>query len=142
MDMIQRHSTEQGLTLVETVIALVMLMIALLGVASVFIYVNRNNSGASDRAMALVIAQQQMEQLRNVPFTSTALNATSGTGTITTVTNANLPYTVVITITDTTPTRKTIQIKVTPDRPSSTWSQDPVILITQRSALTMGSYAG
>jgi Tfp pilus assembly protein PilV len=140
--MIQRKSSEQGLTLVETLIALVILMVALLGVASVFLYVNKNNSGASDRAMALVIAQQQMEQLRNVPFTNAALNDTSQAGITTTVTTANRSYTVVLVITDTGTTRKTIQIRVTPDTPSSSWAAAPVILTTQRSALTMGLYAG
>lgn len=131
--MSQKLSNAKGFTLVETSIAIVILTIALLGVASVFLYSSRYNSGATDRAVALGIAQQQMERLRNVPFTSTELTAT--TGTTTTVSNASLQYTVVLTITDTSPTRKTITIQVSPQKPSSTWSQSPITITTQRSDL-------
>jgi prepilin-type N-terminal cleavage/methylation domain-containing protein len=140
-NMRQKHSEQSGFTLIEAAIALAILVIALLGVASVFIYVNRYNSGASDRAMALVIAQQQMEKLRNVSFTSPDLSATSPS-VVTTETNAGIPYTVTLTVIDDTPTRKTIMIEVAPQRSSSIWSKSSVVLVTQRSALTNGPYIG
>ena len=126
--------------MVETTIALVILMVALLGIASVFSYSTKYNSGASDRAIALVIAQQQMERLRNATFTDSELNATPLT--TTTVTSAGRPYTVRLTIVDTTSTRKTITIQVTPNNPSSAWAQSAVMLVAQRSALTIGPYVG
>jgi type IV pilus modification protein PilV len=136
----QKHSTARGFTLIETSIALVILVVALLGVASVIVYTTRYNSGAADRAMALVVAQQQMERLRNSPFTSSELNATAGT--TTTVSNGGFSYTVLTTITDNTPTTKTVTVQVSPASPSSSWSQVPVILVTQRTSLTLGPYIG
>ena len=137
----QKQINERGFTMVETTIALVILMVALLGIASVFTYSTKYNSGASDRAIALVIAQQQMEQLRNVPFTSAELTATTP-HTNTTVTSAGRSYNVRLIIEDTTPTRKTITIRVTPDKPSTSWSEAPVILVAERAALTIGPYVG
>jgi len=136
----RKQSTAQGFTLIETSIALVILTIALLGVGSVIIYSTRYNSGAADRAAAIAIAQQQMERLRNTPFTSTELTAT--TGTATTVTNAGFSFRVVVTITNTTPTSKTITVQVSPVNPTSSWSQTPVILTTLRTAQTMGPHVG
>jgi Tfp pilus assembly protein PilV len=135
-----KQLNSKGFTLIETSIALVILIIALLGVGSVIAYTTRYNSGAADRAMALTIAQQQMEKLRNSVYSSTELAAT--TGTTTTVSNAGFSFTVLTIITDTTTTRKTITIQVTPANPTSSWSQAPVILITQRSALSLGPYIG
>lgn len=136
----EKNINERGFTMVETTIALVILMVALLGIASVFSYSTKYNSGASDRAIALVIAQQQMERLRNATFTDSELNATPLT--TTTVTSAGRPYTVRLTIVDTTSTRKTITIQVTPNNPSSAWAQSAVMLVAQRSALTIGPYVG
>jgi PKD repeat protein len=91
--------------------------------------------------MALIIAQQQMEQLRNVPFTSSELNAT--TNDTSTVVNAGFPYTVSLTVIDSNvvdnkPTLKTITLQVTPQRASSSWANSPITLTTQRSALSIG----
>jgi prepilin-type N-terminal cleavage/methylation domain-containing protein len=132
-----KDSSQQGFTLIETSIAMVVLLIALFGVAWVFLYSSKYNSGASDRAVAIAIAQQQMEKLRNTNYYSTELNATGSTGTTTTVTSAGLQYTVNLVITDTTATRKTIVINVTPVNPTSSWSQSPVTLTTQRADLSV-----
>ena len=136
----EKNNNERGFTMVETTIALVILMVALLGIASVFFYSTKYNSGASDRAIALVIAQQQMERLRNATFTDSELNATAPT--TTTVTSAGRSYSVQLTIENTTTTRKTITIRVAPNTPSSAWSQSAVLLVAQRSALTIGPYVG
>jgi prepilin-type N-terminal cleavage/methylation domain-containing protein len=139
-DMKSKQLNSKGFTLIETSIALVILVISLLGVGSVITYTTRYNSGAADRAMALSVAQQQMEKLRNAVYSSSELNST--TGTTTTVSNAGFSFTVLTIITDTTTTRKTITVQVSPANPSSSWSQAPVILITQRSALSLGPYIG
>src|SRR5437762_968764 len=55
---------ELGFTLIETSIAMVIMMVAGLGVISLFTYSIGYNSGGNDRAVAISIAQQQIEQLR------------------------------------------------------------------------------
>src|SRR6266481_9559860 len=77
-----RSVTERGFTLIETSIAMVILMISGLGVVSLFTYAIAYNSGGNDRAVAISIAQQQIEELRSVPFTNSVLNTTAVTGTV------------------------------------------------------------
>jgi type II secretion system protein I len=107
---------ESGFTLIETSIAMVIMMVVALASASVFAYSIKNNSSANDRELAMGVAQQQFEQLRNTSFTDTSLTATAGT---TTITRAGRSYTVVKTITASNtingqPTLKTIAVQVTP----------------------------
>ena len=100
----------------EAVIAMVIMMVAVLGSASVFSYSIKYNSGATDRELAMAIAQQQMEQLRNVAFTDASLNEAAAT---TTVVRAGRSYGVTTTIVHSNtingqPTMKTITVQVTP----------------------------
>ena len=135
---------ERGFTLIETSIAMVIMMVAGLGVVSLFVYSISNNSGGNDRAVAISIAQQQVEQLRSVPFTDSILNVSAATVlTPDTVSNGRT-YRVTRTVTgsnnDTSgnPTLKTITIRVDPMSPG--WAGFPVILKTMRSATTKGTY--
>lgn len=135
----QRVNLERGFTLLETSIAMVIMMVSVLASASLFAYSIKNNSGANDRELAMAVAQQQMEQLRNVGFTDASLTAT--TGTTSTVIRASRSYTVVKTVTDShtidgLPTLKTIAIRVTPV--GSTLGA--VTLRTRRSTLVRGPY--
>lgn len=59
---------ERGFTLIEVAIALVIMLVMALGAASLFTYSIYNNSGGSDRAQTLAIAQQALERLRNAKF--------------------------------------------------------------------------
>ena len=132
---------QRGFTIIEAAIAMVVMMVAVLGSASLFSYSIQNNSGANDRELAMAVAQQQMEQLRNVSFTDTSLNETTGGGTITTVTRAGRSYRVLTTIVDSNrivgqPTMKTITTEVTPI--GSTLGS--VILRTQRATILDGPY--
>lgn len=108
-----------GFTILETAVAMVVMMVAALGAVSIFAYSIGNNASAKDRELAMGVAQQQMEQLRNVPFTDAMLAATSEDGRLAEITSADRLYTVVTTITDSDvvggqPTLKTIRINVTP----------------------------
>lgn len=76
----QQRSQQSGFTLVETVIALLILMVVFLGAASLFAYSIRYNTGADDRALALALAEQRLEQLRVLPFNDAALNQTPNNG--------------------------------------------------------------
>jgi Tfp pilus assembly protein PilV len=128
---------ESGFTIIETSIAMVIMMVAALASASLFAYSIKNNSSANDRELAMAVAQQQFEQIRNTSFTDTSLAAT--TGTTTTITRAGRGYTVVTTITDSNtinsqPTLKTITVQVTP----SGSSLSTVRLCTVRSTNMLG----
>jgi prepilin-type N-terminal cleavage/methylation domain-containing protein len=135
---------ERGFTLIETSIAMVIMMVAGLGVASLFVYSISNNSGGNDRAVAISIAQQQVEQLRSVGFTDSILNVSAATVlTPYTVSNGR-SYRVTRTVTGSNndasgnPTLKTITIQVDPTSPG--WAGFPVILRTARSATTKGTH--
>jgi prepilin-type N-terminal cleavage/methylation domain-containing protein len=143
------RSDQHGFTLLETAIAMVLMAIVGLGVASLFVYAARNTVSAGDRELAMAVAQQTVEQLRNVAFTDASLTATSSSGTSATVTRAGRQYSVVTTITDSnvingSATAKTISVKVTPLSDGSSWASTiasvfgSVTLVSQRTALTMG----
>ncbi len=138
------HTAERGFTLIETSVAMVLMMIAALGVASLFTYSIQYSSGGNDRAVAISIAQQQIEQLRTVAFSDATLNVTTGTVlTPYTVSNGRT-YQVTRTVTGSNnnvsgnPTLKTITIRVDPRSPG--WAGFPVILRTIRSSSGTGAY--
>jgi Tfp pilus assembly protein PilV len=131
---------QQGFTLLETTVALVVMMIGGLGIAAVFTYAIRNNTGARDRAAAMAVAQQEVERLRNLSFDNAALAATPNPVTIT-VTRAGRSYAMRTNITDTTATFKTVEIQVTPQSSSNPFLST-VTVRTQRAAFTLGAYTG
>jgi Tfp pilus assembly protein PilV len=153
-------ASQRGFTLLEAAIALVILMIIGLGIASLFTYSISANSKADDRELAMAIAQKRMEWLRTIPFTTQTrsvaysypnggLAATATAGVTETVTNAGRSYIVNTIITDLNlvptgnpdagaSTRKRIQISVTPAK--ATTSFDTVTVYTQRSTQVTGSY--
>lgn len=144
----QQGGSEAGFSLMETAIALVLMTIVGLGAASLFYYSVRNNSSTGDRMLAMSVAQQKLEQLRNVSFLDSSLAAT--TGTTTTVTRSGRQYTLETIITNSnvvngSATLKTITVKVTPVADTSAgWASSvnsyfgSVKLVAQRSALTVG----
>jgi prepilin-type N-terminal cleavage/methylation domain-containing protein len=145
----RKASREAGFTLLETSIAMVLLAIAGLGVASCFFFAAKNNSSARDRELSMAVAQQQMEQFRNVAFNDATLNATAANGVSSTITRAGRRYAVLTTITDTnvqngTARTKTIQIRVTPWSDTEKYERDittifgSVTIISQRTSAMVG----
>src|ERR1044072_5009043 len=67
---LKRTSAQRGFTVLEAAVALVILMIIGLGIASVFTYSIQANGRADDRELAMTIAQKRMEWLRTIPFTT------------------------------------------------------------------------
>jgi type II secretory pathway pseudopilin PulG len=67
--------TADGFTLIETVIALVVIMIAMLGALQAINYSILYNAGNSTRAVKLAILQQEVERLRAAKFTPTGVDA-------------------------------------------------------------------
>jgi prepilin-type N-terminal cleavage/methylation domain-containing protein len=141
---VQRSATERGFTLIETSIALVILMVAGLGVASLFTYSIRYNSGGNDRALAISIAQQQIEQFRSVAFADPILAVSAATVLNPDTVSNGRSYRITKTVTGSNnnasgnPTLKTITIRVDPLSPG--WASFPVILRTIRSAATTGTH--
>lgn len=141
------HRDEAGFSILETAIALVLMSIVGLGAASLFYYSIRNTVTAADRELAMAVAQQKMEQIRNTDFLDAGL--TAGTPTPQTITRAGRQYTVTTTIADANvvdgqATTKIITVRVSPVSDMSSWSSSitsifgSVTLVAQRSALTVG----
>ena len=157
---LKRTSAQRGFTVLEAAVALVILMIIGLGIASVFTYSIQANGRADDRELAMTIAQKRMEWLRTIPFTTQTrsvaysfpnggLAATATAGVSETVTSAGRSYTVNTVITDLNfvpagqpdegaCTRKRIQVSVTPA--SATTNFETVRVSTQRTTQVVGSY--
>lgn len=140
---------EQGFTLLETSLALVMMMVVGLGAASLFFYAVGANTTARDRELSMAVAQQQMEQLRNTAFDDldTAVAATGGDHR--TATSAGRQYLVVTTIAETVegdPTKKTLTVQVTPSGEDALDGLanifGGVTLITERSTNGVGPNIG
>ena len=134
---------EQGFTLLETSIALIVMMVVTLATGSLFVYAVKYNSGTGDRSAALAIAQQRLERLRRTPFTDALMNAGSTTDT---VTNAGRSYSVTTTICATSDcggssTLKIITIQVTPQSVNQ-WANIPASITSERAAPTSGPYLG
>jgi len=60
-----------GFTLVEVIIALVILMISVMGIFAVFAFATVYNTGNSMRSQALSILQREVEMIRSAKFTPT-----------------------------------------------------------------------
>jgi len=136
-------SNEEGFTLLETSIALIVMMVVTLATGSLFVYAVNYNSGSGDRSAALAIAQQRLERLRRTPFNDALLTTPTTTET---ATNAGRSYTVVTTICSTSScggsdTLKIITISVTPVS-TNQWANTPAIVTSRRAALSVGPYSG
>lgn len=151
---------DAGFTLLEAAIAMVILMIIGLGIASLFTYAIQANGSADDRELSMALAQKRMEWLRTIPFNTQTrhvaysypdggLEATSTAGVTETVTNAGRSYTVVTVIQNLNtvpagnpdsgePTAKSFQISVTPVGAATAF--ETVTVTTERSTQVVGMY--
>lgn len=154
------YSSQQGFTLLEASVAMVILMIIGLAVASLFTYAVQSNANADDRELSMAIAQKRMEWLRTIPFTTQTrsvayafpnggLAATATAGVDETVTNAGRSYRVNTVIEDLNvvpagqpdagaPTSKRIRVSVTPS--IATTAFETVTIYTVRSTQVTGTY--
>ena len=74
MNHIEVKNTEQGFSLIETVIALTILLPALMGVLVTITYAINYNSGNSLRSQSLAVLQQQVEILQSAKFNPTVID--------------------------------------------------------------------
>jgi prepilin-type N-terminal cleavage/methylation domain-containing protein len=72
--MVYKSGIEDGFSLIEVVIALVILLIALLGVFYTFSFAIGYNSSNSQRSEALAVLQQEIETLESAKFNPTAID--------------------------------------------------------------------
>jgi Tfp pilus assembly protein PilV len=142
-----RARGQAGFTLLETTIALVVMMVVGLGAASLFFYAVGANTTARDRELSMAVAQQQMERLRNAEFADLDATVTSTGGANKTVTSGNRQYTVVTTVTNTVTgdsTKKTVMVQVRPQGSTAlagvTRVFGGVTLVTNRSTDGVGPY--
>ena len=145
----RRTSPEGGFTLIETSIALVVMMVVGLGAASLFFYAIGANSTARDRELSMAVAQQQMERLRSTQFLQLEATVTALGGATKTEVSAGRSYIVNTTIVDTftgNNTQKTITVQVTPlGNTVLTGIQrvfGGVTLVTVRSSIAAGPNLG
>lgn len=150
---------ERGFTLVETTIAMLIMMAASVSVVGLFTYAIKYNGGAKDRELSMSVAQKRIEWLRTIPFdgstrtvayhypdtanpTGGGLAATASAGVTETATVAGRNYTVVTTITndggvaDNVSAVKTIKVQVLPVGADTGLGR--VTLVTRRSVLMVG----
>ena len=134
---------EGGFTLIETSIAMVVMMVGALACSSLFVFSIQNNVGGSERALSMAVAQQQLEQIRSVSYEDATL--TVGTTNLT-VTSGGRDYNVQRVVANETNTGniskklKRITITVTPIGTGQNWTRTPVVLVSYRSTLARGSY--
>lgn len=132
------NSEQQGFTLLETVIALLLMLIVALGSASLFSFSIYNNSGGSDRAVSLAVAQQALEILRTAPFNSANTDVRLSAGTVI-QNNVNIngrSFKITKIVTDNSSTLKAITITVQTQSIVRGWASGAggtVTLMTQRT---------
>ena len=128
-------SSQKGFSLVEVCVAMVIILVALLGVFFTFTYAITYNAGNNSRAQALAVLQEEVEKLRSYKFTPTVtdtqlqggaktpfqvVSPNGGTFSVTIIVD-NDPFTAGVQD-ETTPTSmKEIEVRVKLDRPSPGW---------------------
>lgn len=147
--MSQPSRAEAGFTILETVIALFVMLVVGFGAVGLFLFSASFNAGASDRARALAIAQETMEELRAKSFSDTALAAGTTTTTVERgSTNANETdlrrFTIMKKIENdgtTSPAnrQKKITVTVTPAAVGGRFTPGAVTMLMLRSSDTLGS---
>lgn len=137
------NKNERGFTLIETTIASLVMMFGALAVTSLFLFSTQNNIGGGDRALAMAVAQQQLEQIRSVTFEDASLDVGTFTSSVRTGERNYIVQKVVASETNTDGTAKQLKkitIRVTPDMGGPSWTRTPVQLVTLRSSLATGSF--
>jgi Tfp pilus assembly protein PilV len=140
---------EAGFTILETVIALFVTLVVGFGAIGLFLFSANFNAGASDRARALAVAQEAMEELRSKSFTDGALAAGTITTTVTRGSNnansADLRSFTVTKLVENDATtapasrQKKITVTVTPVNSGGRFNPGAVSLVMLRTSDTAGS---
>jgi len=138
---------QEGFTIIETVVALLIMMLVGFGAISLFVFSMNYNSGAADRARALALAQQRMEILRGTAYTdlstvAAAMPASENVGSPNTPDNDQRTFNVTTTVADDANVpnsrQKVITVTVTPAN-AGRWTGGGVTLRCYRSQTLLGS---
>jgi prepilin-type N-terminal cleavage/methylation domain-containing protein len=138
-----RQEGQRGFTLVETSIASFVMLVGALAVSTLFLFSTQNNIGGGERALAMAVAQQQMEQIRSMAFEDSTLDTGTRTTTVRTGGRNYAVRTVVADETNSDGTAKRLKrvtIRVTPQTGGPSWMDTPVELVSLRSTLALGSF--
>ena len=122
---------------------MVVMMVAALACSSLFVFSIQNNVGGSERALSMAVAQQQLEQLRSVDYEDSTLNDLTTNFSVTTGGRTYNVQREVVTeknSDDTSKELKRITVTVTPQAAGPNWTRTPVVLVSYRSTLDLGSY--
>lgn len=137
---------EAGFTLLETVIALCIALVVSFGAIALFLYAASFNSGASDRARALAIAQDKVEELRAIKFSNLPASSTVDiqSGSTDAGKSDQRTFRVVTLVENDTTTnpadrQKKITVTVTPASLKGRFSTGDVSLIIVRTSETAGA---
>lgn len=137
---------ERGFSLIEVVVAMVVFLIAMLGIFVAFTFAVSFNAGNVSRAQALAVLQQQVENMRAAKFTPIVTDAslTGGVKASQTVVSSDGLRFVVNTTVDDDPftsgvqinsasTLKEISVTVGLDRPTPGWQTSvPATVVLRR----------
>ena len=112
MKLLREKSKLKGFTLIEVMIAVVILAAGLLALATMQIVSIRSNAFSTEMTYATMLAQSRLEQFRNMAYDSIESDSDFITAS---ETSKGIPYTVQWTVVDNTPTTdmKTIELDVT-----------------------------
>lgn len=139
-------STEKGFSLIEVVVAMVVFLIAMLGIFVAFTFAVSYNAGNTSRAQALAVLQQQVENIRAAKFTPVVTDTILAGGVKATqnvTTSDGLKFIVDVTVDDdpftagvqasTAATLKEISVTVALDRPTPGWQTSvPATVVLRR----------
>ena len=137
------ENTQRGFTLIETCVAMVVMMVAALACCSLFVFSMQNNVGGGDRALAMAVAQQQLEKIRVVNFDDASLTAGITNSTVKSGERNYAVETVIANETNADGTDKQLKritVRVTPSTNGPNWQHTSVVLVSLRSSLDFGNY--
>ncbi len=100
----------EGFTLLEVMIALVIMAVGLLGLAALQLVAVKSNAFSSEMTYATMLAQQHAESLKNLPYTDGNLTAGSHTAM---GSSKGVQYTVTWSVTDNVPVTDMKSVHVT-----------------------------
>jgi prepilin-type N-terminal cleavage/methylation domain-containing protein len=141
----QKLNNQAGFTLIEAVMAIVILLITLLGVFSVFTYAIVYNTGNNTRSQSLSVLQREIELVRSAKFTpagtdDSILGGTRAAKNI--LSGDNSSYKVEVTVDDdplidgiqidSTKSLKEITVTVTPTNKVASWQTAVASSVTMR----------
>ena len=113
MSSLRQQSRCEGFSLIEVMIALVVLAVGLLALGTMQIVSIRSNAFSSEMTYSTMLAQQQLETLKNLGFTDPDLTATPPSHTLPEVIEKGASYSVSWEVEDTSADMKTITMDVT-----------------------------